>query len=251
MACFDYFQEVIDCETEHNIAAVITETYQGGAGSIIPPAEWMQALERWCRANDVLLIIDEVQASFGRTGNLFGFEHYGITPNLLCLGKGISSGLPVSALVGESRIMDSLSPGTMSSTHGGNAFCARAALVNIEIILRDRLWENAATLGTLLLERFRALQRGHAWIGEVRGQGLVLGIEIVHPETQEPDAERTAAFVQAAYERGLLLIAPIGMHGNVIRIAPPLVITKEQAETAMDIVADVCRALEAGVAVQV
>ncbi len=251
LSCFDYFQEVIDCETEHNIAAVITETYQGGAGSIIPPVSWMQSLERWCHDHEVLLIIDEVQASFGRTGRLFGFEHYGITPNLLCLGKGISSGLPVAALLGESRIMDSLSPGTMSSTHGGNAFCARTALVNIEIILRDRLWENAARVGSYLLDSFKELQRSHSWIGDVRGQGLVLGIELVRPGTKEPDAALTEAFVQAAFQRGLLLIAPIGMHGNVIRVAPPLVITQREAETAMKIVADACRAVEAGALVAV
>lgn len=243
LACFDYFHEVIDCETEHDIAAVITETYQGGAGSIIPPAEWMQALARWCREHDVLLIIDEVQASFGRTGKLFGFEHYGIIPNLLCLGKGISSGLPVAALLGESRIMDSLGVGTMSSTHGGNPFCARTALANIEIILRDRLWENAERIGTLLLDRFHALQQRHPWIGDVRGQGLVLGIEVVEPGTHTPDEERAAAVVQEAARRGLLLIAPIGMHGNVLRIAPPLTITEEQAELGMAIFAEVCDAL--------
>ena len=248
MACFDYFQEVIDCETEHNIAAVITETYQGGAGSIIPPVEWMQALERWCREHDVLLIIDEVQASFGRTGTLFGFEQYGLTPNLLCLGKGISSGLPVAALLGESRIMDSLGPGTMSSTHGGNPFGARVALANIEIILRDRLWENAARIGSLLLEGCRALQARYPWIGDVRGQGLVLGMELVDPATGAPDAARAAALVQAAAERGLLLIAPIGLHGNVLRIAPPLIITAEQAELALRLLAETCRALEAPVA---
>lgn len=242
LSCFDYFEEVIDCETEHDIAAVITETYQGGAGSIIPPVAWLQALERWCRAHDVPLIIDEVQASFGRTGKLFGFEHYGITPNLLCLGKGISSGLPVAALVGESRIMDSLGPGTMSSTHGGNPFCARVALTNIEIILRERLWENAARTGSVLLDGFRALQREHPWIGDVRGQGLVLGLELVDPATKEPDAALAAALVHEAAQRGLLLIAPIGMHGNVLRIAPPLIITEEQVADALTIFGAVCRA---------
>jgi 4-aminobutyrate aminotransferase / (S)-3-amino-2-methylpropionate transaminase / 5-aminovalerate transaminase len=251
LSCFDYFKEVIECETETNIAAVITETYQGGAGSIIPPVSWMQSLERWCRDNDVLLIIDEVQASFGRTGKLFGFEHYDITPNLLCLGKGISSGLPVSALLGESRIMDSLGPGTMSSTHGGNPFCARTALVNIEIIMRDRLWENAERMGDLLIAGCRDLQRHHPWIGDVRGQGLVLGVELVEPGTKAPDAARAAAVVQEAARRGLLLIAPIGMHGNVLRIAPPLIITKGQVEQALTILAEVCRAVEAPVAVGV
>jgi len=239
LTCFDGFEHVVETQSEGNIAAVITETYQGGAGSIIPPAAWMQRLEQWCRAHDVLLIIDEVQASFGRTGRLFGFEHYGITPNLLCLGKGISSGLPVAALVGESRILDSLGPGTLSSTHGGNPFCARVALKNIEIIMRDRLWENAATVGEQMLGSLRRLADEVPWIGDVRGQGLVFGVEIVEDrETRRPDAARTRALIDACFQRGLLMIAPIGMYGNVLRLAPPLVITEEQAAVGMDIMRD-------------
>lgn len=245
MTCFDGFEHVIETHSEGSIAAVITESYQGGAGSIIPPLSWMRRLEQWCRDRDVLLIVDEVQASFGRTGKLFGFEHYGITPNLLCLGKGISSGVPVAALVGESRILDTLGPGTLSSTHGGNAFCSRVALKNIEIILRDRLWENAAAMGEVLLDGFRSIAEAHPWIGDVRGQGLVLGLEIVRdPESRRPDAQRTAALVRNCYERGLLLIAPIGMYDNVIRIAPPLVLTRGEAMQGLDLFADAARAVD-------
>jgi len=234
--CFDYLDWFVETETESDIAAVITETYQGGAGSIIPPPEWMAKLDRWCRARDVVLIIDEVQASFGRTGKLFGFQHYDVTPNLLCLGKGISSTLPVAAVVGESRIMDALGPGSMSSTHGGNPLGARAALANIDVILDENLPQNAAKMGERLAQRFADLESKHPCLGDARGMGLVWGLEIVKDkQAKEPDAEAAARIVMEACRRGLLMIAPIGLYGNVLRIAPPLVITDQELDTGVDI----------------
>jgi len=234
--CFDYLDWLVETETESDIAAVITETYQRGAGSIIPPPEWMAKLDRWCRARDVVLIIDEVQASFGRTGKLFGFQHYDVTPNLLCLGKGISSTLPVAAVVGESRIMDALGPGSMSSTHGGNPLGARAALANIAVILDEKLPQNAAKMGERLAQRFADLESKHPCLGDARGMGLVWGLEIVKDkQAKQPDAEAAARIVMDACRHGLLMIAPIGLYGNVLRIAPPLVITREQLDTGVDI----------------
>jgi 4-aminobutyrate aminotransferase len=232
----DYLDWLVETETEDEVAAVIVETYQGGAGSIMAPEGWFPKLEAWCRRREILLIVDEVQASFGRTGRLFGFEHYGITPNLLCLGKGISSSVPLSALVGEGRIMDCLPPGSLGSTHGGNALCARVALENIAVITEERLAENAARVGAPMLEQLRELQTRHSCVGDVRGLGLVFGIEIVASKaTKEPDADRTRAIVEAAFRRGLLLIAPIGFYGNVVRIAPPLVITDQEALAGVDL----------------
>jgi 4-aminobutyrate aminotransferase-like enzyme len=242
--CLSYLDRVFEAETEGQIAAVIVEAYQGGAGSIVPPIEWMRGLEDWCRRHDALLIVDEVQSSFGRTGRMFCFEHYGITPNLLCLGKGISSSFPVSAVVGESRIMDSLPPGSMSSTHGGNAFGARMALTNIEILEEEGLVDNAARVGALMLRRFKELEESFEQVGQVRGLGLVLGLEIVRSKAgKEPDPETCAELVRRCAEAGLLLIAPIGIYGNVIRIAPPLVITEEQAEVGLEIFERVLRGL--------
>ena len=240
LQCFKFFQHFVECATEGDIAAVITETYQGGAGSIIPPREWMGELEAWCRRNDVLLILDEVQASFGRTGKLFGFEHFGVTPNLLCLGKGISSTLPVSALVGESRIMDVLSPGTLSSTHGGNALGARVALKNIEVILRDGLVENAAQVGEHMAGRFSEMREEFESLGDVRFMGLVGALEIVRDKAdREPAPDLAVEIVRRAYGKGLLMIAPIGHYGNVLRIAPPLVISEEEAEAGCAILHEV------------
>ena len=153
----DYLDWLVETETEGRVAAVITETYQGAAGSVMAPPGWFPKLAQWCRDRDILLIIDEVQASFGRTGALFCYEHYDVVPNILCLGKGISSSVPLSAVVAESRIMDALSPGSMGSTHGGNAFCSRVALENIEVIIGERLSENAAALSGLFDRRLQQL----------------------------------------------------------------------------------------------
>jgi 4-aminobutyrate aminotransferase len=235
----EYLDWVAETETEDDIAAVIVETYQGAAGSIMAPEGWFPKLAAWCKERDILLIIDEVQASFGRTGKLFAFEHYGIQPNLLCLGKGISSSVPLSAIVGESRIMDCLTPGTMGSTHGGNALCSRVGLENVDVIIEEKLSENAARVGEVMLQRFQALQERFECIGDVRGLGLVFGLEMVKSrETKEPDPEITRRIIEAAYRRGLLLIAPIGFYGNVIRVAPPLVITEEEAIQGVNLLAE-------------
>ncbi|KPJ62361.1 hypothetical protein AMK68_05030 [candidate division KD3-62 bacterium DG_56] len=228
--CLAYLDQMIAAEAEADIACLIVESYQGAAGSIVPPVEWMQGVERWCRERDVVLIMDEVQASFGRTGRMFGFEHFGVCPNLLCLGKGISSTVPLAALVGESRLMDCLEPGSLSSTHGGNPLCCRAGLASIEVIIEERLSENAARVGEVVLAYLRSMVDRHSCAGDARGLGLALALEIVRDqESKQPDPDRARAIVRGCYEQGLLMIAPIGVHGNVLRIAPPLVITEEQA----------------------
>jgi 4-aminobutyrate aminotransferase len=236
--CLDYLDWMVETETEGDIAAVIVESYQGGAGSIIPPKEWMQGLSAWCKEHGIVFIADEVQASFGRTGKMFCFEHYDIEPNLLCLGKGISSSVPVSAVVGESAIMDTLGPGTMSSTHGGNALSSRIALENIRIIEDEKLSENAAAMGEICRARFDKMQEKYACLGDARGLGLVWGLEIINsenPAAKLPDAITAKKIVRAGWENGLLMIAPVGHYGNVLRLAPPLVINEQELNTALDI----------------
>jgi 4-aminobutyrate aminotransferase len=233
--CLDYLDWFTETETERDIAGVIVEAYQGGAGSIIPPKEWMQGLAAWCKENDIVFIVDEVQASFGRTGKMFCFEHYDIQPNLLCLGKGISSSVPVAALVGESQIMDKLGPGTMSSTHGGNALSSRIALENIRIIEDEGLVENSARLGEVARQRFEVMKQRYPFLGDARGMGLVWGLEI-NSEGKTPDSDTAKAIIKAAWKRGLLMIAPVGHYGNVLRLAPPLVITEEELHRGLDII---------------
>lgn len=237
--CLDYLDWMVETETEGDIAAVIVEAYQGGAGSYIPPKNWMQGLAAWCKEHGIVFILDEVQASFGRTGKMFCLEHYGVEPNLLCLGKGISSSVPVSALVGEAKIMDTLSPGSMSSTHGGNALSSRIALENILIIEDEKLVENAAAMGEICKKRFEELMEKYDFLGDSRGLGLVWGLEIIepsNPKAKTPDAARAKAIVREAWQRGLLMIAPVGHYGNVLRLAPPLVINEAEINLALDII---------------
>lgn len=242
----DYLDWLLETESVGDVAALITEPYQGGGGSIMAPPGWLKQVFEWCQARGILFILDEVQSSFGRVGSLFAFEQEGFVPNLLCLGKGIGSGVPMAAVVGESRIMDVLEPGSMSSTNGGNPLSCRGALEAIEIILRERLPERARTLGKRMEERLCALAERSPILGEVRGQGLVWGLELVRDKaSREPAPDLTKAAIDAACRRGLLLIAPIGFYGNVIRIAPPLVIEETLMEKALDILAEALEAVAA------
>ncbi|MDH7482122.1 MAG: aspartate aminotransferase family protein [Armatimonadota bacterium] len=234
--CLRYLDHLLETESTGSVAALITESYQGGAGSIIPPGDYMQRLKKWCEERDILFILDEVQSSFGRTGKMFAYEHWGIEPNLLCLGKGIGSGVPISALVGESRILDVLEPGSMSSTNGGNPLCSRAALTAIQIIEEEGLAERAADLGQKMLNRLNEMKEKYEMVGDVRGMGLAVGVEVVKDKVSKaPDAEMTRRITQEAFKRGLILIAPIGFYGNVIRIAPPLVIPEDLMMKGLDI----------------
>jgi 4-aminobutyrate aminotransferase len=234
--CLDHLDWVVSKESDGSLCAVITEPYQGGAGSIIPPPGYMEKLFAWAKARGLYLILDEVQSSFGRTGKMFAMEHYGIEPDLVCLAKGLGSGIPCAAVLGRHEIMDALQPGELSSTNGGNPMSCRAALAAIDIIERERLHERAADLGAQMGERFARMQKRIKPIGDVRGQGLVFGIEMVEDrKSKAPAKALTKRIVREAYLRGLCLIAPIGMYGNVIRLAPPLVITETQLHEGLDI----------------
>jgi len=242
--CLRYLDSVLDTESAGSVAALITESYQGAAGSIIPPGDYMQRLKRWCEERDIIFILDEVQSSFGRTGRMFAYEHWGIQPNLLCLGKGIGSGVPISALLGESRILDSLEPGSMSSTNGGNPLCARAALAAIEIMEEEKLADRSDDLGAKMLDRLNAMMKKYEMIGDVRSMGLVAGVEIVtDKKSKQPDSAMTRRIIRESFERGLIMIAPIGFYGNVIRIAPPLVIPEDLLMKGLDIIEESVKTL--------
>jgi len=196
----------------------------------------------------VFLILDEVQSSFGRTGRMFAFEHYGIQPDLVTLGKGLGSGVPCSAVLGRSAIMDQLGPGELSSTNGGNPLSCAAAHASLDIIEQEGLVANAARLGPIMGARLAETQAKYPQLGDVRGQGLVFGVELVEsPTTKEPAPGLAKAIVYQAYLRGLCLIAPIGMYGSVLRIAPPLVISEAQMLEGLDILE---KAVGAGLASQ-
>jgi len=209
------------------VAGVILETYQGG-GASFAPADYIKALRQWCDSHGALLTFDEVQAGFGRTGTLFGFEHYGVIPDLICLGKGISSCLPVSAVVGRNEVMNLYGPNEMTSTHTGNPICAAAAVANIHAIIDEGLVANAARMGELLQEGLNGLKNKYeSVIGAVHGKGLVAGMHIVKKGSKEPDGELAWEIVNSCCEKGLLMFAPVGFGGATVKINPPLVISEE------------------------
>lgn len=209
-----------------NVAGVILETYQGGSAAFAP-RPYMQALRQWTSGHKALLVCDEIQAGFGRTGTLWGFEHYGIVPDLACFGKGISSSLPLSAVVGRPDVMDLFGPGTMTSTHTGNPVCCAAALASIELVVEENLAENARRAGALLDEKLHALKARYPQIGCVQGKGLVAGVTCVRPGSKEPDGDLAWEAVGRSVEKGVLMFSPVGFGGSTIKICPPLVITQD------------------------
>ena len=207
------------------IAAVIMEPYQGG-NAFFAPVEYIRELARWCAESRILLIFDEVQAGFGRTGKMFAFEHYGVTPDLVCLGKGISSSLPISAVLGRAEVMDHYGPGEMTSTHTGNPICVAAALANLDVLAEDKLVENARVVGEVLRAELEKLRVKYGeLIAAAPCRGLVAGLHIVKPGGSEPFEDLAFEIVGRATEKGLLLIAPVGR--AVVKIAPPLCISED------------------------
>jgi len=217
-----------------NVAGVILETYQGGSASFAP-VEYMQKMREWCTAHHILLVCDEVQAGFGRTGKLAGYQHYGILPDLTTWGKGITSSLPLSCVIGRADVMDLHPAGSMTSTHTGNPVCCAAALANIELILSENLTENARVMGDLMLDRFRDMQKRFPQIGCVDGKGLVAGIACVHPGTQDPDADLAWDTINTCMEQGVLMFSPVGFGGGTIKVCPPLVINEEALRESLDV----------------
>jgi 4-aminobutyrate aminotransferase/(S)-3-amino-2-methylpropionate transaminase len=209
-----------------NVAGVILETYQGGSAAFAPP-EYMKSLRQWCTGHKALLVMDEVQAGFGRCGTLWGFENYGIVPDLACFGKGISGSMPLTAIAGRPDVMDLPTPLSMTSSHAGNPVCCAAALASIELVLNEKLAENARVVGAVLHDRLRALKSRYRQIGSLDGRGLVAGVACVVPGTKEPDADLAWDVVRSAMEKGVLMFAPVGFGAATVKISPPLVITED------------------------
>ena len=215
-----------------DVAGVMLETYQGGDASFAP-REYIERLRRWCDEHRALLVFDEVQAGFGRTGTMWGFEHYGVVPDLACFGKGLSSSLPIAAVAGRPDVMDLHPPGSMTSTHSGNPVCCRAALANIEAILEEDLVGNARRVGGQLHERLRERAERTPEIAAVMGRGLVAGVVMADPESGEPDGGLAFDVVRRSFERGLLMFSPVGFGGGTVKIAPPLNLSAEALEDSL------------------
>ena len=235
---FGVFLDTLDAKglDGSRIAGVMTETYQGGGASFMP-AGYAQRLAQWCKANDVLLIFDEVQAGFGRTGRMFAFEHLDVTPDVICCGKGISSSLPIACVMGRHEVMDIYGPAEMTSTHSGNPICAAAAIANIDILVNENLPGNAAAVGEVLLRGLSELQRRHPEVlGAVHGRGLVAGVHVVKPGGKDPDRDLAHDIVERCVEKGLLMFAPVGP--ATIKICPPLCITAEAVDEGVAVLGE-------------
>jgi 4-aminobutyrate aminotransferase len=212
------------------VAAIFVEPVQGEGGYVVPPQRFFDELARLARTHGILLVFDEVQCGMGRTGKLWAAEHFGAAPDIVLAAKGIASGMPLSAMIARADLMD-WKPGAHASTFGGNPVAVAAALQTLEL-LESGLIDNAARIGAHMLERLRQWPRRFAQVGEVRGLGLMIGIELVRDQrTKERAPELRDQVLQLAFEHGLLVL---GAGENTIRLSPPLVITLEQADCALD-----------------
>lgn len=233
--CIRALDRIVESASSADLGAVIVEPYQGAAGFIFPPDGWLKELHKWSSERNLILIADEVQSSFGRTGKMYAIEWEDVQPQMLCIGKGFGSAVPSSALAAESRIFAKMQSGELSSTWGGNPLASAASLAVLDIFEAENLVENSLRMGQYLKESFLQLQDAYAHLGDVRGKGLVMGLEIVDPSDQyTPSRELTGKIITAAAQRGLIL-GKVGLYGNVIRIAPPLVMTQAEAELAVSI----------------
>jgi 4-aminobutyrate aminotransferase/(S)-3-amino-2-methylpropionate transaminase len=220
-----------------NLAAVLIEPIQGEGGFIVPAEGFLEAISAWCTANDVVFIADEVQTGFARTGAMFASELFGIVPDLICTAKGIAGGMPLSAVTGRADIMDATHAGGLGGTYGGNPLACAAALASINAYESEGLVERAAAIGDLLLGRLGAMQATDARIGDVRGKGAMVAIELVDPATGEPDAVLAGAVAKASIAQGVIVLT-CGTYGNVLRFLPPLSIGDALLTEGLDVVAD-------------
>lgn len=221
----------------HHIAGIMPETFQGGWVQLMPVG-FARRLREFCNTYNIVLTFDEVQAGFGRSGKLFSFQHYGIVPDLVCCGKGITSSLPLSALIGRPDIMDLYGPNEMTSTHTGNPVCAAAALANIDYIMENKLIENSAKLGEVCEKFLSGLKKKYPdIIGNLKGKGLVWGLIFVKKGTKEIDPDLAHDIVRLSIEKGLLFFAPVGA-GATIKVCPPLVITEEALKEGLKVFAE-------------
>ena len=221
-----------------NLAAVIIEPVQGEGGFIVPADGFLPALLGWCRKNNVVFIADEVQTGFARTGAMFACEHEGIDPDLIVTAKGIADGLPLSAVTGRAEIMDAPHVSGLGGTFGGNPVACAAALATIETIFADGLLARATEIGELMMDRLGRLQAEDDRIGDVRGRGAMIAIELVRSGTADPDPELTRTLVTRAHSAGVIVLA-CGSHSNVLRFLPPLTITNDLLVEGIDVLAEI------------
>jgi 4-aminobutyrate aminotransferase len=243
LGCARYIEEKLFKTTlpPEEVAAIFVEPIQGEGGYVVAPDIFMQELRRICDKHGILLVVDEVQSGIGRTGKWFAVEHTGVHPDIVCMAKGIASGMPLGVTMSKADLMDWV-PGSHASTFGGNPVCIAAALATLEVIEKEGLLRNSQEVGDHMQKRMADWPRKHRIVGDVRGRGLMIGVEIVKDQaTREYGASERDRIVELAFERGVLFL---GCGPSTVRIAPPLIVTKEEADVAIDVLEEAIASVE-------
>ncbi|MBW2584033.1 MAG: 4-aminobutyrate--2-oxoglutarate transaminase [Deltaproteobacteria bacterium] len=235
----DFFISNVNPEA---VAAVVAEPVQGEGGFIVPPSGYFQELVKICRDNGILFIADEIQSGMGRTGKMFAIEHWGVEPDLIIVAKSLAAGMPLAAVVGRAEIMDAVHAWGLGGTYGGNPVACAAGLAVLEVFEEENMLNKALTLGEKLKARFETWQQQFDIIGEIRGLGAMLGLELVKGEKREPAADEAKQLTGFCLEKGLMVLA-CGTYGNIIRVLAPFVITDEQLEKGLGIMEEGLAAL--------
>jgi len=234
LGCARFIEEKLFKTTlpPEEVAAIFVEPVQGEGGYVVAPTVFMQELRRICDRHGILLVVDEVQSGIGRTGKWWAVEHTGVEPDMVCIAKGIASGMPLGITMTRSEIMDWV-PGSHASTFGGNPVCVAAALATLDVIEKENLLENSAEVGAHMMKRMAEWPTKLTLVGDVRGRGLMVGVDIVKDKTtKEYGAAERDRIVEKAFEHGVLFL---GCGPSTIRLCPPLVVTKEEADVALDV----------------
>jgi 4-aminobutyrate aminotransferase/(S)-3-amino-2-methylpropionate transaminase len=217
------------------VACVVVEPIAGEGGFVIPEPGWLGGLAEWCRANGVVFVADEIQSGFGRTGAWFACEHEGVVPDIVTTAKSLGGGLPIAAVTGRADLMDKVHPGGLGGTFGGNPLACAAALAAIDTMEQDGLLERARRIGAVMLERLRSIAASNPVVGDARGRGAMVAVELVGPDGITPDKTATARVAAACHAQGVLVLSA-GTYGNVLRLLPPLVIPDDLLDEGLGII---------------
>jgi 4-aminobutyrate aminotransferase len=237
LACVDQIENSLFAHSvpPEEVAAIFVEPVQGEGGYIVPPNGWLEKIRKLCDKYGIMLVADEVQSGIGRTGKMFAIEHWDVVPDMICSAKSLASGMPISAMIAKEEVM-TWPPGAHGSTYGGNPVAAAAAQATLDVIEEEGLMANAAKIGSAMKESLCGIAESSKLIGDVRGLGLMIGVELVKEKTTKVKAKKEVEdVVYACFERGLMLL-PCGP--NSVRFSPPLNITQQEADTAVDIFAE-------------
>jgi 4-aminobutyrate aminotransferase / (S)-3-amino-2-methylpropionate transaminase / 5-aminovalerate transaminase len=247
VACAEHTADVIDAEIgADNVACLVIEPVQGEGGFVVAPNDYLPALKAICSERDILMVADEVQSGMGRTGKLFAVEHYGVVPDIVTTAKSLGAGLPISAVTGPSDLMETPHVGALGGTYGGNPVACAAALAVLTELSESDLLQRAERQGEIIRQRLDPLAHELRIVGEVRGLGPMVGIElVVDPETKEPHKLATSAVVKRCHENGVLILKA-GTYDNVVRLLAPFVISEEDLHDGLDVLVDALRWAESG-----